>query len=356
MPPADALPFGREAYTDPARFARELDVLFRARGFAAASLADVERPGAWVRVPVPDDRLVVARDAGLGLRLLRDVCRHRGVALLDGDAGHAPSLQIACPYHAWRYDLAGSLLRCPGAPDGLDRAAYGLAAGELSTLATAVFARAASPPTLPPWLAALDVAALRRARRVAWEVDANWKLLVENFQESHHFPTVHPGLESLTPWRDSRSLVEAPGWLGGVMTLRDGAETVSTTGRLRGRRPIVPTALRRQVHDAWVAPNLLTSLQPDYLLTYRLHPLAPGRTRVVGEVFVHAATPDDAGLDEVFAFWDRTNAEDRAVCERQQAGMASRWEGGVYATSEDGTRAFDRWVADGLRAAPEAAP
>lgn len=356
MRPPDALPFGRAAYTDPTRFARELDVLFRARGFAAASLDDVARPGAWVRVPVADDRLVIARDAALALHLLRDVCRHRGVALLDGDAGVLPALQIDCPYHAWRYDLAGSLLRCPGAPDGLDRAAYGLSAGPLATRATAVFAHAAASPTLPPWLAALDVTTLRRARRVAWEVDANWKLLVENFQESHHFPTVHPGLESLTPWRDSHSVIDGKAWLGGVMTLRDGAETVSTTGLLRGRRPIVPTARRRHVHDAWIAPNLLTSLQPDYLLTYRLHPLAPGRTRVVGEVFVHAATSDDAGLDEVFAFWDRTNAEDRAVCERQQVGMSSRWEGGVYATSEDGTRAFDQWVTDGLRDATEAAP
>ena len=340
-------PPSQEAYTEPARFARELDVLFRAHGFAAASLADVELPGAWARVPVPDDRLVVARDAGLALHLLRDVCRHRGVALLDGDRGVLPSLDIACPYHAWRYDLTGALRRAPGAPDDLDRSSHGLRAGHVTTVGPAVFAHALAPAAataLPPWLADLDVASLRRARRVEWDVDANWKLLVENFQESHHFPTVHPGLEALTPWRDSHSLVEAPGWLGGVMTLRDGAETVSTTGRLLGRRPIVPTALRRRVHDAWIAPNLLTSLQPDYLLVYRLHPLAPGRTRVVGEVYVHAATAPDAGLDEVFAFWDRTNAEDRALVERQQVGMASRWAGGAYATSEDGARAFDRWV------------
>ncbi|MBK6535945.1 MAG: Rieske 2Fe-2S domain-containing protein [Deltaproteobacteria bacterium] len=348
-------PFPREAYTDPSRFARELDLLFRAHGFAAASADDLGRPGAWVRVPMPDDRLVVARDAGLSLHLLRDVCRHRGVALLEGDQGTLSSLQISCPYHSWRYDLAGSLLRAPGAPDGLDHADHGLRAGHVAPLLTSLFAYPTLPssaPSLPPWLASLELASLRRARRLSWEVDANWKLLVENFQESHHFPTVHPGLEALTPWRDSHSLVEADGWLGGVMSLRDEVETVSTTGLLRGRRPIVPASLRRLVHDAWIAPNLLTSLQPDYLLMYRLHPLAPGRTRVVGEVFVHRATPDDAGLDEVFAFWDRTNAEDRAVCERQQLGMASRWEGGVYATSEDGTRAFDRWVASRLDAEP----
>lgn len=347
-------PLPREAYTDPSVFARELDRLFRAHGFAAASADDLARPGAWVRVPVPDDRLVIARDAGLSLHLLRDVCRHRGVALLDGDHGALPSLQIACPYHSWRYDLAGSLQRAPGAPDGLDRADHGLRAGHVVALGTSLFAYASTPspaPALPPWLAALDVTTLRRARRVSWEVDANWKLLVENFQESHHFPTVHPWLEALTPWRDSHSLVEADGWLGGVMSLRDGAETVSTTGLLRGRRVIVPAAHRRLVHDAWIAPNLLTSLQPDYLLTYRLHPLSPARTRVVGEVFVHRATADD-GLDEVFAFWDRTNAEDRAICERQQLGMASRWEGGVYATSEDGTLAFDRWVTSRLAAEP----
>jgi Rieske 2Fe-2S family protein len=213
--------------------------------------------------------------------------------------------------------------------------------------------RAESRWSRVPWLERVTPASLRRARRVVWEVAANWKLLVENFQESHHFPTVHPWLEARTPWKKSHSVTDGDAWLGGMMELAPGTETVSTTGLLRGRRRVAPAALGARVHDAWIAPNVLTSLQPDYLLTYRLHPLAADRTRVVGEVYVHPATRDDDGLDEVYAFWDRTNAEDRAVCERQQSGLTSRWPGGVYCSSEDGTHAFDRWVAARLLRALE---
>jgi Rieske 2Fe-2S family protein len=96
-----------------------------------------------------------------------------------------------------------------------------------------------------------------------------------------------------------------------------------------------------------VLPLWLTSLQPDYLLTYRLAPLAVDRTLVVAEIHVHkSALADAADLDDVFAFWERTNAEDRAICERQQRGLAARRGAALrYAESEDGLHAFERLVA-----------
>jgi len=72
---------------------------------------------------------------------------------------------------------------------------------------------------------------------------------------------------------------------------------------------------RRRVLDALVFPLWLTSLQPDYLLTYRLAPLAVDRTPVVAEIQVHpGALAPGADVEDVVAFWQRTNAEDRAIC------------------------------------------
>ena len=123
----------------------------------------------------------------------------------------------------------------------------------------------------------------------------------------------------------------------------------------------------RRVHDALLFPLWLTSLQPDYLLTYRLAPLAADRTLVVAEIHVHPARgPAGVDLADVFAFWDRTNAEDRAICERQQQRPRARAVPAParYATSEDGLHAFERLVAarylarDGRRSAvkPRHAP
>lgn len=355
-PITEARTFPARAYTDPAWFEFEIESLFARDGFAAASADDVARPGEWARVPLAGDRRVVARDESLELALLRDACRHRGAALFDGDAGVCEPLAVTCPYHGWRYALSGALLRAPGACANFDPAAHGLAAGAAWEDGPLVFAgerRGESRWSRVPWLERVTPPSLRRARRVVWEVAANWKLLVENFQESHHFPSVHPWLEARTPWKKSHSVTDGDAWLGGRMDLAADTETVSTTGLLRGRHRIAPASLGARVHDAWIAPNVLTSLQPDYLLTYRLHPLAAGCTRVVGEVYAHPATRDDDGMDEIHAFWDRTNAEDRAVCERQQAGLTSRWPGGVYCSSEDGAHAFDRWVARRLLRALE---
>jgi Rieske 2Fe-2S family protein len=92
-----------------------------------------------------------------------------------------------------------------------------------------------------------------------------------------------------------------------------------------------------------VFPLWLTSLQPDYLLTYRLAPLAVDRTLVVAEIHQHPAAP---AADDVLAFWERTNAEDRAICELQQRGLEARHpRPRQYATSEDGLHAFERVMA-----------
>lgn len=346
----------REVYTDANWHARERALL--RDGFAAGSEADLPRPGAWTRVPLVDASLVLLRGADGQVRALHDVCRHRGVQLLGGVDGQLAGAEIACPYHGWCYGLRGQLLRAPGLQDDGERHALGLREARVWSRWGQLFVAPGDAPLLartpgPPWLDELARVPLRRARRVRWDVAANWKLLVENFQEAHHFAFIHPGLEARTPARDSTSVAGDGRWLGGTMALRDDLETVSLSGQRRGRPWLAPPARRRAVHDAWVSPNLLTSLQPDYLLTYRLAPRAVDRTEIVGEIFVHAEAPDDQGaLEDIAAFWDRTNAEDRAICERQQRGLADRdYTPHAYARGEDGMHAFDRlWAARMLAA------
>ncbi len=347
-PRPEARPWPGWAYTDPGLYALEQQRLFEADWFGAASALDLDRPGAWVRVE-GEGSWVVMVGADLTVRALRDVCTHRGAQLLEGDGGQLGRLCLVCPYHAWTFDSAGSLLRAPGMPEGFVRRDHGLHTGAATTRGGVIFVRKTGPgpgPPVPPWLAPESLAPLRRARRRTWEVAANWKLLAQNFQESQHFATVHPALESRTPAAQSTSLV-GDGWLGGTMTLRDDLETVSRSGKTLGRPFLVPPAHRRLVRDALLFPNVLTSLQPDYLLTYRLHPLGVDRTRVVGEILLHAAAPEDiAALDDLADFWDRTNDEDRQAVEAQQRGLGSGpWVSPGYALGEDGMAAFDRLLA-----------
>jgi Rieske 2Fe-2S family protein len=369
-----ATPLPRAAFVDPGLLDLEESAILSSSWIPVAHEADLARPGDWVRAPIRGEHLVVLRGADLGLAALFGVCSHRGTLLCDGEGGHLETLQVRCPYHGWTYATDGSLLEAPGAlpasrPPGLVRARVEVRAGVVFVnLDPEAVPLDDSWAGGPPWLSRQKLFALERVSRTDHEVQANWKVVAGNFQESHHFPTVHPSLEGRTPWAASSSVIpdaspketvvderggalprraEDQTWLGGIMDLAPGFETVSESGQRRGRPFVAAEEDRGRVRDALVFPLWLTSLQPDYLLTYRLAPLAADRTLVVAEIHVHpGALAAGVDLGDVFAFWERTNAEDRAICELQQRGLSTRRAApSRYAASEDGLHAFERIVA-----------
>lgn len=335
-PLADARPFGREAYVDEDVFAFEQARIFR-RSWACVGRVDgVARPGEWLRAVVAGEPVLVVRGADLELRAFFDVCRHRG-ASLSGGACAGRSAALTCPYHRWRYALDGRLLS-PRTDERLRAASVDVWRGFVFVAIEASAPLAEWVAGAPPWLG--EELLVRRVRQTRWVAAANWKLLAQNFQESHHFPSVHAGLEALTPAGAARTWSGPGRWLGGTMEI-EGAETVSLDGSRHGR-PLV--SRERRVFDAMLFPSLLTSLQPDYLLTYRLAPISAGQTEVTAEFHFHPAAAPDA--PDVFAFWDRVNAEDRAICEDQQRNArSSAFDPAGYADVEEGVHAFDRMVA-----------
>jgi Rieske 2Fe-2S family protein len=363
-PFGEAAPLPRAAYVEPAFF--ELDrALFAASWVPAAHESEIARPGQLRAVDVAGERVLVARGADLAVYAFIDRCVHRGTPLTEGDGGLCAELSLTCPYHGLRYDLTGRA--DPGSAPAL-----GIAAGArlpavraarwngfvLVCLSSETAPCDAWMGPSPPWLERASHHALRLGRRRAHDVAANWKLLVENFQESHHFPHVHPSLEARTPWARSTSVALGERWLGGTMEIAEGLETVSEDGRLAGRPLVAHEADARLVHDALLMPAWLLSLQPDYLLSYRLVPRAPDRTTVIADVYFHqAARATDAEPHAVYGFWDRTNAEDRAICARQQRGVASpSFTRGTFARVEDGQYAFDRRIAEHYLRSAEASP
>lgn len=357
LEPFDAArPLPPLAYRDASVLAFEREAIFGRRWIAVAHEDELSRPGDRLVAPVTPEGVIVTRGEDLALHAFYNVCPHRGATLLDGDCPPRGEGRIECPYHGLAFALDGAPLTTLKTNRG--EAFGGLAPVRVATYRGLVFVclDSAAPDIesalagAPAWLAELPP--LRRARRVRWETRANWKLVIENFQESHHFPGVHAALEALTPASRSSSVIGDGLWLGGTMDLAGEAETVSLSGKLDGRPRIAPEGARGRVLDALLFPNLLLSLQPDYLLSYRLFPRDVDRTEIVADIHVADACPESADLAGVFGIWDRINAEDRAVCERQQVGVGSRAFSPVaYAASEDGVHAFDRLVARAYEAA-----
>ncbi len=161
---------------------------------------------------------------------------------------------------------------------------------------------------------------------------------------------MHPQLERLTPSRAAESLVSRGPWQGGWMPFAPGARTVSPDGKRHGRPLLRESGPEiRGVLDYLLFPNLFLSLQPDYLLTYRLEPAAVDLTHVVFEILFHPRFAGDAGLvaADLIDFWQTTNQQDFAVCERQQIGIASpAYVPGPYIAEEEGMYEFDKIVAE----------
>jgi glycine betaine catabolism A len=137
-------------------------------------------------------------------------------------------------------------------------------------------------------------------------------------------------------------------YLGGLMDLRDGIETLSMGGKTkRAILPDLDEADRKRVYFYAVLPNLLLSLHPDYMITHRLTPTATDRTEIVCDFHVHPSelARSDFELLDVLEFWDQTNRQDWHVSELTQLGLKSRsYSPGPYSDREDLLYGFDRII------------
>ena len=208
-------------------------------------------------------------------------------------------------------------------------------------------------------LARHRLAELRRGARITYEVEANWKLIAENYSECLHCPGVHPELNRLSHYLSGES-VTGPGlWCGGSMTLSDDAETMAREGGTNHRPPIRGLTQKdlRSVYYYLLFPNVLVSLHPDYVMLHTLWPRAVDRTEVVCEWYFERTTIEAEGFDpqDAVDFWDQVNREDWDICALNQRGLRNRdATAGRYSGREHDVHRFDMMVAgrylDALRA------
>ena len=378
-------PFGRSqmlpaaAYTSPDVLAWERRYLFagtwmcvgREKDLRVPRTADVATP-ATQRALMVGDVAVLLTWSGQRITALANTCRHRAHELLGQDES-ASKQSIVCPYHAWTYDLDGTLRTAPGyrEVENFDAADHGLVALPVQRWQGWVFVHAASsiedPEVVdfPTFIGDLDrliapyaPGDLVLGDRHSYEVAANWKVIAENYHECYHCPLIHPELCQVTPPSSGDNFVLPGAWVGGSMVLRDGMQTMSITGS-SGGIPI-PGVPPTQVLYLGLMPNLLISAHPDYVMAHRLVPLAPDRTWVeCSWYFPHGE--GETPVDPAYAveFWDITNRQDWRACESVQRGLTSpHFRPGAFSPAEDAVHSFVTMVGRGYLGRPlhEAVP
>lgn len=350
---ATALP--AEYYLSADLYRRETERIFHRHWLCIGRASDLPSPGDYRELTVEGESLILQRDREGAIRGFYNVCRHRGMRLCEaGAAGRQKT--IRCGYHGWTYDMSGRLVNAPnmaGVP-GFDASAYPLAAVETAEWEGFLFMRfdSGGPPFESAFQTVLErfrpwqLADLVPGGQRIYDVDANWKLLFQNYSECYHCSRVHPRLNELSPFSTASNEVHEGPVLGGPMELAEGVGSMTTTGRPCG--PVLAglsAAEQRRVYYFTLFPTLFLSPHPDFVLVHRLERLAADRTRVVCEFLFPPETLADPRFDASPAidFWDETNRQDWRVCEMSQQGISSRaYIPGPYSQLECTLAAFDR--------------
>jgi choline monooxygenase len=326
-------------YTDADVLARERERLFGRAWQYAGHTGQLAEPGSYFTVRAGNVPLVVVRDREGVLRALVNVCRHRGAEVVSGE-GRCTTLQ--CHYHAWTYDLDGSLRKAPRG-EALDREDLGLRPAQIGTWGPFVFVNPdpGAPPLeetlgeLPRIVAegGLDVDTLRFHQRVDYTLAANWKVAVENYLECYHCAVAHPSFSKVIDVSEDRYRLESHATFASHF-----ARSRNGAGGVEG-----------QFHMIW--PNIKVNVMPGRanLSIGPLVPEEPDRTWGFLDYFF----ADDVDEDWIAGYLKldyQVGAEDQVLVESVQRGMQAGTfdHGRLLLPSEELIAEFQRWVARGV--------
>lgn len=343
-------------YTDESIFYDELERFYCLMWVCAGRAEQVAERGQFFLAQVAGESLIITRDYAGALRAFYNVCRHRGTRMCAEPSGCFAG-RIQCPYHGWTYDLDGKLLGAPHMDSQqFRREEYPLHEAHIDLWDGHIFLNLAKQPQplaqqladLPEKFAPWHMDELRTYQSATYEVSANWKLIVLNYNECLHCPILHPTLSRVTDAMSGANDLPNSSYIGGTMDFRGDAQTMSIDGvRRRDYLPGLTSDQCQHVLYYAIYPNLFLSLHPDYVMVHRLWPQAVDRTEVVTDWLFHPAqmaNPSFVG-DDAVEFWDKTNKEDWHICELSQQGISSRaYVPGPYSKQESLPSAFDRMI------------
>jgi len=342
-------------YSDPEILRLEQERIFRRSWQYAGPLEQVLEPGTFMTGQAGDTPVVVVRNRNGELKGFVNVCRHRGHLVANG-CGRRETLQ--CPYHAWTYDLDGVLRTAPRSEReaGFDHAEWSLCPVQVASWGPLVFVNPdldAAPLTetigdLPAQMAArgLDPSSLGyRSRSRELVVNANWKIIVENYLECYHCPVAHKSFSVLLDVDPDAYLLGTDRWSSSqyapVQTGNGRELPYDPSGEIDGS----------QFHYVWPNWTLNTLPGPPHVRVLVFQPLDADRTATFVDGFWAPGTPDGI-IEEITAFGAVVGKEDVELVQSVHRGLRSGAvpQGRLLLSSERLLQHFQLLVHDALAA------
>ena len=342
-----------DAYRDPAFFALEQERVHAKSWTPVGAACEVAKPGDILIAEVGGQPIFVTRDGDGELRAFYNVCRHRGTRLCAENG--SVKKYIRCPYHGWGYDLKGN---CVGTPlfysgevgddvralydmrhiKAFDKRDFGLLPVRVASWGCLVFVNLnADAPPLEEYLGDLP-SRLAHHRLHEWvkldewhyTVNANWKLIAENYVEYYHLPWVHPRLAKTSRVDDHHRWQGRGMWCG--LTTSPLTRTDDSSWLALRDMPGLPDEERISGRFFWLFPNIAVNIMPSHAYIIFGTPKSPYITEERTVLLSHPdshSNADVSAIGGIREFWDEVNREDVWIVERVQQGLqASAYPGG----------------------------
>ncbi len=183
-----ALPAG--LYTREDVFDADIDIFFRNHWIYVGLECDVPESGDATVVNIGNSSLILLRDDDEQIRVVHNVCRHRGSRLLD--PGTTVISKLVCPYHQWTYELNGELAYAPHMGSDFDKSCHNLKPVNVRNIEGLIYVCLSdNPPEDVENLVTVMQERLApfglKDAKIAYQTDVieegNWKLTIENNRE-----------------------------------------------------------------------------------------------------------------------------------------------------------------------------
>lgn len=384
--PGHGLP--RDFYTNAEIFAEEQERIFRNNWFFAGHSIELPKSGDYMTLNVGGAPVVMVRDRDGKVHAHHNVCRHRGSIICTKETGKAT--RLVCPYHSWSYAHDGTLIGAPMMGEDFDKAEHGLKRVHAEEFDGLIFVNLSDTPSpfhelrdhLSPILKSQGMNRAKIALIRDYELDVNWKIVVENNRECYHCEANHHGYVSVQydTENDNPDLKDeiserladcAIRWeKAGLDTARVNTSSDYTAEWFRANRTPVRKGMVTESPDGQLVCNVLMAgfsdpdmgtarantninfwchANSDYAHTVRITPVSPTKTIVRGYWLVDETAVEgrDYNPEKVAAFHDEVMSEDWEICRRQWIGVTSPgFQPGPYSPlKEQNVDRYVRWYA-----------
>ncbi len=191
-------PLDQKFYVDNIIFEKDIEHIFSNQWVFIGHVSRIPNIGDYFTVSIGDESIIVIRDKQNKINCFYNVCRHRGSHICIESEGSLRKL--ICPYHAWTYNLDGSLKNASMMSEDFKKEDWSLIKCKKNIFEGLIFINLSDKPMsftefikpLEPFISLHGLGRAKVAIRKEYEIEGNWKLALDNFHECYHCHPSHP--------------------------------------------------------------------------------------------------------------------------------------------------------------------